>query len=112
MKQPNSMLVLTIISALFCACTGLAQTDARGKTPDRTGKAVVYFTRVICPSALVKLYDKINQDIGGKVARRDVFHRKRFSYGWRSHLFIVVWGACPVRTNFRFMVGKLLSSDF
>jgi len=58
-------LTLIAVTALFCAETSPAR---GGEMPARNGKAVVYFTKVIGPSALVKIYDKISKDIGGKVA--------------------------------------------
>lgn len=64
----GKMVTLAILCALFCANACLAQASDADKKPATAGKATVYFTRIIGPSALVKIFDKIGQEIGGKVA--------------------------------------------
>lgn len=59
---------------LFSACGMAATTPAspaneqKITSANNNGKATVYFTKDISPGGLVKLYEKINQDITGKVA--------------------------------------------
>lgn len=55
MKKLGIAALALLMGGVFYACTGQ-------KT------AVVYYSQDISPEALVKLYDKINKDIGGKVA--------------------------------------------
>ena len=60
------------LTALACLCAGLAACGSNASAPakaDRPAqKAVVYFTTDISPEGLVKIYDKIAQDVQGKVA--------------------------------------------
>lgn len=56
---------------LVAAAAGLAACTAGEPNPkpaEKPQKSVVYFTRDISPQGLVKAYEKINADIGGKVA--------------------------------------------
>lgn len=62
MKKLLLMSMMTCLALSACTASG-------GKTAAAQGtKATVYFTRDISPEGLVKIYDKINQDITGKVA--------------------------------------------
>lgn len=55
--------VLFLSAAVLAACT-----PAGTKPAQPAPKAVVYFTRDISPEGLVKIYDKIGQNIQGKTA--------------------------------------------
>lgn len=57
-------LLIVLLGALVLAACQTAQTTQT----TMQGKDVVYFTRDISPEGLVKIYDKISQNIDGKVA--------------------------------------------
>lgn len=49
------------LGGVLCGCGGKAASP-------ESSRAVVYYTKDISPESLVKIYDRINKDIGGKVA--------------------------------------------
>lgn len=61
MKNIKKAVSVVGMGAALCGCAGQA-------VPPENGKAVVYFTKDLSPESLVKIYDRINKDIGGKVA--------------------------------------------
>lgn len=55
--------------ACMCACSGAESApSAKQETAQQAKKAVVYFTRDLSAQGLQKVYDKINQNLTGKVA--------------------------------------------
>lgn len=64
----NKKLLVLLAGAFLAACsTTQSQLDASSNVL-QAQPAVVYFTKDISPEGLVKLYDKISQNIQGKVA--------------------------------------------
>lgn len=64
MKKIISVLIVSVIVA---ACCSAPKESSTKQTP--TGdKPIVYFTKDISPEGLIKIYDKISQNIDGKVA--------------------------------------------
>lgn len=61
MKKTLLCVVLAAVTLTACSASG-------GKTAAAQSKAKVYFTRDISPEGLVKIYDKINENMTGKVA--------------------------------------------
>lgn len=66
MKKISLFSAAVLLCAALAACHASAQKQAPAKA--QTPKATVYFTRDISPEGLVKIYDKIGQNIQGKVA--------------------------------------------
>lgn len=64
MKKIISIIVASVV---FCACSS-AQKEVNKVEPISQDKPIVYFTKDISPEGLVKIYDKISQNIDGKVA--------------------------------------------
>lgn len=75
-KFLSTLLYTAAATLLFSACGMTANTvsspvEPTVKSNEKTAvnnKALVYFSKDISPVSLIKLYDKINQDIHGKVA--------------------------------------------
>ena len=75
-KFLSTLLYTAAATLLFSACGMTANTvsspvEPTVKSNEKTAvnnKALVYFSKEISPASLIKLYDKINQDIHGKVA--------------------------------------------
>ena len=75
-KFLSTLLYTAAATLLFSACGMTANTvsspvEPTVKSNEKTAvnnKALVYFSQDISPVSLIKLYDKINQDIYGKVA--------------------------------------------
>ncbi len=70
LKLTSSFLFLGLIGKTFgikSAVAAAGSASAKQKLSD-SQKATVYFSRDISSEALIKLYDKISQNIGGKVA--------------------------------------------
>ena len=55
-------------AGLLAACTAAQPKAAQSAAKPQAQPAVVYFTKDISPEGLVKIYDKISQNIQGKVA--------------------------------------------
>ena len=64
MKQAK-LALLTCVGLCLAACSAHKEEAAQAQQP---AKSVVYFTTDISPEGLVKIYDKIAQDVQGKVA--------------------------------------------
>ena len=75
-KFLSTLLYTAAATLLFSACGMTANTvsspvEPTVKSNEKTAvnnTALVYFSKDISPVSLIKLYDKINQDIHGKVA--------------------------------------------
>ena len=61
----KKLAVLLVVALFVTACQSATQSTAAAK---QSKKDVVYFTRDISPQGLLKIYDKISQNIDGKVA--------------------------------------------
>ncbi|MBQ4493912.1 MAG: DUF362 domain-containing protein [Elusimicrobiaceae bacterium] len=55
-------------ATILAACSSAVQKEAGAVQTAAQDKPIVYFTRDISPEGLVKIYDKISQNIDGKVA--------------------------------------------
>ena len=64
MKKIISILVVSVV---LTACCANHKATSQETTPSKD-KPIVYFTKDISPEGLVKIYDKISQNIDGKVA--------------------------------------------
>ncbi len=64
MKKIISVIVASVV---FCACNS-AQKEVNKVEAVSQDKPIVYFTKDISPEGLIKIYDKISQNIDGKVA--------------------------------------------
>lgn len=64
MKKIISVFVASVV---FCACNS-AQKEVNKVEAVSQDKPIVYFTKDISPEGLIKIYDKISQNIDGKVA--------------------------------------------
>ena len=64
MKRLISMLVVSVVLTACCANHKATSQE----TTTSKDKPIVYFTKDISPEGLVKIYDKISQNIDGKVA--------------------------------------------
>ena len=63
----NWLLRSMVIIGSLCASVSLTEAD-NSKVQKEQEKAKVYFTRDLSPEGLVKIYQKVNDDIQGKVA--------------------------------------------
>lgn len=72
MKKRFGAAVMLLFISFFAACGGsFAQQQTVAATQEKAAenkKAIVYFTKDISPQGIVKAYQKINQNIKGKVA--------------------------------------------
>ena len=67
-KFLSTLLYTAAATLLFSACSPVEPTVKSNEKTAVNNKALVYFSKDISPVSLIKLYDKINQDIHGKVA--------------------------------------------
>lgn len=63
----KKIISVIVTAAVFCACSS-AQKEVNKVEPISQDKPIVYFTKDISPEGLIKIYDKISQNIDGKVA--------------------------------------------
>ena len=62
----KKLLSVLLAASVLTACqTAVKKTEEQTPSKD---KPIVYFTKDISPEGLVKIYDKISQNIDGKVA--------------------------------------------
>ncbi len=68
MKRILKLSCITILALAFVACIKTVDIPLTEDISPAADKPIVYFTRDISPEGLIKIYNKVNQGITGKVA--------------------------------------------